>query len=122
MAGALTGPRSRSSRVEAAAAMGAVGIVFMLVVPLPHAVLDLLLALNITLALGVLMVTFYVRRPLEFSSFPSLLLLVTLFRLALNISATRLILGEGDAGSVIAAFGTFVIGGNFVVRSEEHTS
>jgi flagellar biosynthesis protein FlhA len=115
VAGTLIGARSRSSRVEAAAAIGAVGIVFMLVVPLPHAVLDLLLALNITLALGILMVTFYVRRPLEFSSFPSLLLLVTLFRLALNVSATRLILGTGEAGSVIAAFGSFVIGGNYVV-------
>jgi flagellar biosynthesis protein FlhA len=87
----------------------------MLVVPLPHWLLDLLLALNITVALAILLLTLYVRRPLEFSSFPSLLLLVTLFRLALNISATRLILSEGDAGAVIAAFGNFVIGGNFVV-------
>src|SRR5437899_292497 len=96
-------------------ALAAVAIVFMLVVPLPHWALDLLLAMNITLALGILMLTFHVSSPLEFSSFPSLLLLVTLFRLALNVSATRLILGTGEAGSVIAAFGSFVIGGNFVV-------
>jgi flagellar biosynthesis protein FlhA len=96
-------------------AIAAVGIVLMLVVPLPHWALDLLLSLNITLALGILMVTFYVRYPLEFSSFPSLLLLTTLFRLALNVSATRLILGHAEAGAVIAAFGAFVIGGNFVV-------
>jgi flagellar biosynthesis protein FlhA len=88
---------------------------FMLAVPLPHWMLDLLLTLNITLALGILMITFYVRHPLEFSSFPSLLLLVTLFRLALNVSATRLILGHGEAGAVISAFGSIVIGGNFVV-------
>jgi flagellar biosynthesis protein FlhA len=115
MAGSLASTKNRSSHTEAIAALGAVAIVFMLVVPLPHLVLDLLLALNITLALGILMVTFYVRRPLELSSFPSLLLLVTLFRLALNVSATRLILGSGDAGTVIAAFGSFVIGGNYVV-------
>lgn len=94
---------------------GSGGHRFLLVVPLPHWLLDLLLVLNITLALGLLMVTFYVKRPLDFSSFPAVLLLVTLFRLALNISATRLILGQAEAGAVIAAFGTFVVGGNFVV-------
>src|SRR6185295_1372319 len=107
-------PKS-ATRSEMSVAMAAVGIILMLVVPLPHWLLDFLLALNITLAMGILMVTFYVRKPLEFSSFPSLLLLITLFRLALNVSATRLILSEGDAGTVIAAFGSFVIGGNFVV-------
>src|SRR2546423_1194849 len=112
---ALPNITNRSSRGEAAAAVCAVAIILMLIVPLPHWMLDLLLALNITVALGILMVTFYVRHPLEFSSFPSLLLLVTLFRLSLNVSATRLILGEGDAGSMIAAFGSFVIRGNFVV-------
>jgi flagellar biosynthesis protein FlhA len=105
----------RSIFSEGAAAIAAVSIILMLVVPLPTWGLDILLALNITLALGVLMMTFYIKKSLEFSSFPSLLLLVTLFRLALNVSATRLILGTGHAGSVIAAFGTFVIGGNFVV-------
>src|SRR5438093_1576058 len=115
MSATLPSLRPRSSRSEGVVAMGAVAIVMMLVVPLPHWALDLLLSLNITLALGILMATFYVRRPLEFSSFPSMLLLVTLFRLALNVSATRLILGQGDAGTVIAAFGNFVIGGNYVV-------
>src|SRR2546427_12690610 len=113
--GQMVDPGGRGSRTEAAVTIGAVGIVLMLVLPLPHGLLDLVLAMNISLALGILMVTFYVRRPLEFSSFPSILLLVTLFRLALNVSATRLILSEGEAGAVIAAFGTFVIGGNFVV-------
>lgn len=107
--------KNRNVLAEGSAAVGAVGIILMLVVPLPHWILDLFLALNITLALGILMMTFYVRKSLEFSSFPSLLLLVTLFRLALNVSATRLILGSGQAGAVIEAFGTFVIGGNFVV-------
>src|SRR5437867_2635519 len=114
-AGTITGGKSRTNHAETAIAVAAVSIVFMLVVPLPHWALDMLLALNITLALGILMVTFQVKSPLEFSSFPSLLLLVTLFRLALNVSATRLILGTGEAGSVIAAFGSIVIGGNFVV-------
>jgi flagellar biosynthesis protein FlhA len=107
--------KKRAAGGETAIAVGAVCIVFMLVVPLPNWALDLLLALNVTLALGILLVTFQVKSPLEFSSFPSLLLLVTLFRLALNVSATRLILGTGEAGAVIAAFGSFVIGGNFVV-------
>src|SRR5579862_1715282 len=116
MASALiVGKRSQAGNTEAVLAIAAVCIILMLVVPLPHVVLDFLLAINITIALGVLMVTFYIRRPLEFSSFPSMLLLLTLFRLALNVSATRLILGEGDAGAVISAFGSFVIGGNFVV-------
>src|SRR5947209_3325726 len=114
-AGAIGKAKGRSSGAEMGAAIGAVAVVFMLVVPLPHWALDLLLAANITLALGILMLTFHVSSPLEFSSFPSLLLLVTLFRLALNVSATRLILGTGEAGSVIAAFRSFVIGGNFVV-------
>jgi flagellar biosynthesis protein FlhA len=114
-AGALGKSKERSARPEMGAAIAAVAIILMLVVPLPNWALDLLLATNITLALGILMLTFHVSSPLEFSSFPSLLLLVTLFRLALNVSATRLILGTGEAGSVIAAFGSFVIGGNYVV-------
>lgn len=115
VAGAIRNPKLGSVGREIAVAGAAVGMVFMLVVPLPHWLLDLLLALDLTVALGVLMVTFYVSRPLEFSSFPSLLLLVTLFRLALNVSATRLILGTGEAGAVIHAFGNYVVGGNFVV-------
>src|SRR5260370_20490947 len=115
-AGTLAGAKSRANRAETAIAVAAVSIVFMLVVPLPHWALDMLLALNITLALGILMVTFQVKSPLEFSSFPSLLLLVTLFRLALNVSATRLILGTGEAGLGAPAFGFVGMRGHLVVR------
>ena len=95
--------------------VGAVVVVAMLVVPMPHWLLDVLLVSNIALTLTVLLVTAYNSHAMEFSVFPSLLLVATLFRLALNISATRLILLNADAGSVIAAFGHFVVGGNYVV-------
>ena len=95
--------------------VGVVAIVVMLVVPMPAAVLDVLIACNICGAVLVVLVSMYVGRPLEFSSFPSLLLVATLFRLALNISATRLVLTDGFAGNVISAFGHFVIGGSLVV-------
>src|SRR5919112_2302942 len=87
----------------------------MMVVPLPTFLLDLLIALNITGALLILMVAMFVQRPLDFSVFPALLLVATLFRLALNISATRLVLRDGDAGKVIHAFGDFVVGGSLVI-------
>ncbi|PKL76272.1 MAG: EscV/YscV/HrcV family type III secretion system export apparatus protein, partial [Candidatus Melainabacteria bacterium HGW-Melainabacteria-1] len=90
-------------------------IVSLMMIPLPSWVLDILLTLNITLGLLVLMVSLYVNRPLEFSTFPTLLLVLTLFRLALNISSTRLILTQADAGRVIETFGSFVIGGNYIV-------
>jgi len=93
----------------------AVMIVGMMILPLPHWMLDLLLCANIALGLSILLVTMYTSEPLEFSSFPSLLLMTTLFRLSLNISATRLILLYADAGQVISAFGTVVVGGNYVV-------
>jgi len=93
----------------------AVMIVAMMILPVPHWVLDLLLCANIALSLSILLVTMYTSEPLEFSSFPSLLLMTTLFRLALNISATRLILLHADAGQVIQAFGQVVVGGNYVV-------
>ncbi len=96
-------------------AIVAVMIVGMMIVPLPHWVLDILLCGNIALALSILLVSKYTSEPLQFSSFPSLLLMTTLFRLALNISATRLILLHADAGAVISAFGTVVVGGNYVV-------
>jgi flagellar biosynthesis protein FlhA len=96
-------------------AFGVMTIVALLVVPLPPAVLDALLALNIALSVVVLLVTLSTAEPLEFSVFPSLLLLLTLFRLGLNVSCTRLILSTGQAGRVIAAFGDAVIGGNYVV-------
>jgi flagellar biosynthesis protein FlhA len=86
-----------------------------MVVPLPSMLIDLFIALNITGSLLVVLVSMYVKRPLDFSSFPSLLLIMTLFRLALNISATRLVLMDGFAGKVIDAFGHFVVGGQLVI-------
>src|SRR5438128_636962 len=91
-----------------------------MVIPLPAVLIDLLLALSISLALVILMVSMYTQQPLEFSTFPSVLLVVTLFRLALNVASTRLILlhgheGSGAAGHVIRAFGNFVVGGSYVV-------
>lgn len=96
----------------------AFGFVFMLglmIIPLPAFLLDFLLALNISLALLVLVVSLYIQNPLEISVYPGLLLILTLFRLALNISSTRLILLEGYAGKVIETFGQFVVGGSYVV-------
>lgn len=96
-------------------AVAVVAVIIMLVVPLPTLILDLLLTFNITLALTVLLVTMYIHEPLQMSVFPSLLLLATLFRLALNVSSTRLILLHGYAGRVVQSFGEFVVGGNPVV-------
>ncbi|GAA0814359.1 flagellar biosynthesis protein FlhA [Spirilliplanes yamanashiensis] len=95
--------------------VGVIAIIVMMVVPLPTFLLDLLIAVNITGALLTLLVSMFVTRALDFSVFPALLLVFTLFRLALNISATRLVLSEGDAGKVIHAFGDFVIAGNLVI-------
>ena len=92
-----------------------VGIVVMLVVPLPAVLLDVLIAFNITAALLVLLTAMFVHRPLDFSSFPALILVATLFRLALNVSASRLVLLDGYAGKVIDTFGHFVIGGSLIV-------
>jgi flagellar biosynthesis protein FlhA len=91
------------------------GILLVLFAPIPPALLDCLIILNFSLALLVLLMTFYAPRPVEFSTFPAILLIATLFRLALNVSATRLILVQANAGKVIAAIGTFVVGGNYVV-------
>src|ERR671916_707995 len=87
----------------------------MLVVPLPAALLDLLLGLNITASLLILLVAMQIKKPLDFAVFPSLLLVATLFRLSLNVSSTRLVLTDGYAGKVIEAFGHFVISGSLVV-------
>lgn len=92
-----------------------VGIVALMIVPLPAAVLDLLLAVNIALAVTLLLTTILSTRSLDMASFPSLLLIATLFRLALNVSSTRLILTTGSAGGVITSFGSFVVGGSIVV-------
>ena len=96
-------------------ALGIITIIIMMIIPLPSFLLDLLLSLNITFALVIIMVAVYNIEPLDFSVFPSLLLITTLFRLALNVSSTRLILLDGYAGEVIMAFGNFVVGGNAVV-------
>jgi flagellar biosynthesis protein FlhA len=90
-------------------------VVAMLVIPVPSGLLDVLLALNLTLSLGIVFVSIYNTEPLQFSVFPTLLLITTLFRLALNVSSTRIILLEGEAPAVIEAFGQFVVGGNMVV-------
>lgn len=96
-------------------AFGIIAILLMMVIPLPSVLLDLLLAVNISAALVLLMVSLYLVNPLELSVFPSLLLILTLFRLSLNLASTRLILGEAYAGEIIRAFGGFVVKGNYVV-------
>ncbi|PAP75750.1 flagellar biosynthesis protein FlhA [Rubrivirga marina] len=100
---------------EALAATGLVLVLFVMVVPLPGFLLDLLLATNIAISLAVLLTAFYAERPLDFGIFPGLLLVTTLFRLSLNVASTRLILGEAKAGALIEAFGEFVVSGNYVV-------
>jgi flagellar biosynthesis protein FlhA len=102
-------------RAELGLGLGVVFIITLLVVPLPPVILDLFLAASIGLSLTVLLVALNAREGLEFSSFPLLLLVLTLFRLALNVASTRLILAEAHAGAVIQAFGQFVIGGNYAV-------
>ena len=92
-----------------------VGIVGMMIIPLPTHVLDILLATNISLAVIVLLAAIYVTDPIRISTFPTLLLITTLFRLGLNVSSTRLILLQADAGEVIRSFGHFVVAGNLVV-------
>src|SRR5215470_15084769 len=94
-------------------------ILVAMILPIPKILLDLLISLDVTLSMVVLMVSMYIIRPVQFSVFPSVLLLMTLFRLSLNIASTRLILLNGEqgldaAGQVIKAFGQFVVGGNFV--------
>ncbi|MFU8819099.1 MAG: flagellar biosynthesis protein FlhA [Desulfurivibrio sp.] len=101
-------------------ALGVVSILAVMILPLPTIILDLLLTLNITLGLLILLISMYNSNPLQFSSFPAVLLITTLFRLSLNIASTRLILlqgheGPGSVGQVIQSFGDFVVGGNFAV-------
>ncbi|TFV52952.1 flagellar biosynthesis protein FlhA [Blastococcus sp. TF02A-35] len=100
---------------KAAVPIGVVAIVLMLVVPMPAALMDMLIGLNLAIALLVLLVAMQIKRPLDFAVFPSLLLIATLFRLALNVSSTRLVLTDGYAGKVIEAFGHIVIGGSLIV-------
>ncbi|WP_371132664.1 flagellar biosynthesis protein FlhA [Phenylobacterium sp.] len=101
-------------------AIGVVGIVVLLIVPIPAFLLDTLLALSLTSAVLILMTSLLIKRPLEFTAFPTVLLVATLFRLGLNLASTRLILGHGHegthgAGKIIEAFGKLMMGGNFVI-------
>mgnify|MGYP001420583284 CR=1 FL=1 len=95
--------------------LGVILIIAMLIIPLPPVLLDFLIVVNIALALLIILVAMNTKEALQFSVFPSLLLLVTLFRLGLNVSTTRSILGKGEAGNVIDTFGKFVVGGNALV-------
>lgn len=90
-------------------------VVFMMVLPLPSFLLDILIAVSMTISVVLLMISIYISSPLQFSVFPSVLLVMTLFRLALSVSTTRMILLEGDAGKIVHTFGNFVVGGNLVV-------
>ncbi|MBI5137921.1 MAG: flagellar biosynthesis protein FlhA [Nitrospirae bacterium] len=105
---------------ESVLALGVVGLLIIMVIPLPPLLLDLLLSFSITMAVVILLVALYTKNPLDFSVFPSILLLATLLRLGLNVASTRLILLNGDrggdaVGKVIESFGNFVVGGNFIV-------
>ncbi|WP_166980582.1 flagellar biosynthesis protein FlhA [Paramicrobacterium fandaimingii] len=95
--------------------VGVVGIIMLLVVPIPTFLLDMLIITNILFALVILLTTMFVKKPLDFSVFPSLLLVATLFRLGLNVASTRLVLGEAYAGQVIEAFGTIAVGGSLII-------
>ena len=104
-----------SNNADLVMALLVVGILTVLFVPIPSGLLDFLILTNVSFALLILLLTFYIARPVEFSTFPSLLLIATLFRLSLNVAATRLILSDADAGRVIAAIGSYVVGGNYVI-------
>ncbi len=112
--------KSRLTGADLGSSLALVGVLAMMVLPVPAFLLDLMLVISISLALTILVVALYVNEPLDFSAFPSLLLFTTLARLALNVSSTRLILLHGEegpsaAGRVIEAFGQFVVGGNYAV-------
>jgi flagellar biosynthesis protein FlhA len=96
-------------------AIAAVSIIAMLILPLPTLLLDVLITIDISTAILVLLLTLYTVEPLQLSVFPSLLLIITLYRLSLNVAAMRLILLHGNAGTVVSAFGNFVVGGNYIV-------
>src|SRR5258708_33688544 len=107
-------------RGDLALAFGVLTILVVLILPLPSIVLDLFLAISITLSILILMTALFIQAPLEFTSFPTVLLISTMLRLSLNMASTRLILSRGHegtaaAGHVIEAFGNFVMGGNFVI-------
>lgn len=103
------------NRLDVLVAFGVIGIILMIIIPLPSFLLDILLVVNITLSVLILLMTLFSTNILQLSVFPTLLLVTTLFRLGLNLSSTRLILGQGYAGNVIESFGNFVVGGNYVL-------
>src|ERR1035438_3319704 len=118
--GAAKTPDHKSSGYDWVVPAVAVAMVFVMMVPLPALLLDVLLAISITMGVLVLLSSLHILKPVQFSIFPTLLLLLTLFRLSLNIASSRRILlngseGVGAAGKVIEAFGQFVVGGNYVV-------
>jgi len=96
-------------------ALGVILLICMMIVPIPAVLVDVLVIVNLAMSLGVMLLSLYIARPMDFSIFPSLLLVITLFRLGLNISISRLILIDGNAGEVVKVFGNLVIGGNYVV-------
>ena len=104
-----------SERQDVILAVFVVSVIFMLIIPLPTTLVDVLIASNMSIAVILLMVAVYLSSPLDFAAFPSVLLITTLFRLALSISTTRLILLQADAGRIVETFGNFVVGGNLVV-------
>ncbi len=117
-------PATLAKRIGNVAELGVplavLGIVLALIMPVPPFLLDILISANITISIIVLLVSMYITKPVEFNVFPTTLLLLTLFRLALNISSARLILTQGNsgtraAGQVIEAFGNFVVGGNYII-------
>src|SRR5580698_9264394 len=109
------GPSTVLQRSELLLSVALLGLLVVFLVPLPAILLDLLLAFNLSATILLLLITLTVKQPLEFSTFPSLLLLLTLYRLALNVATTRLVLLNGYAGEIVLAFGKFVVGGNLVV-------
>jgi flagellar biosynthesis protein FlhA len=113
-------PAELLQRTDIMASLGLIGILMLMIIPLPPMILDLCLSLNITIAILILIISLYTEKAVDFSIFPSILLVTTLFRLSLNVASTRLILLNGNegmdaAGSVIQAFGHFVVGGSYVV-------
>jgi len=107
-------------RVEVLVAIGVISLLGVMLLPLPAFLLDLLLSFSIALSVIILITSIYIQKPLDFSVFPSLLLITTLFRLSLNIAATKVILLKGNEGAsavsnVLSAFGNFVVGGNYAV-------
>ncbi len=111
----LPSPSLLSQRSELVLSLAMLGVLAVLLVPLPTIVLDLLIGFNLAITILLLLITLSATRPLDFSVFPSLLLLMTLFRLALNVATTRLVLLQANAGHIVYTFGNFVVGGNLVV-------